>query len=627
MPFPNAIFSLVPKTRHAEVAAKSSQNQAFRAKGKALRLDVGHIRSKSENGNTLVTIGRNGDIIVEGDNISRVQCSFEINPETGFVLFYDRSHRQSSQVFGKYPFEPGRPRKVLVKPKVNEKIGFGGADRNLFLFELKWYHNEAEAVMKTKVRGGLILQENPRLAETKDDVPTELPSHRETRLHTNGEQPRIRWIDQGVVGSGVYGDVRKGLNVDDGKWIAVKTMKKPENESGPEREWRRSKAKSEVELLAKIRHPHIVGYISNEGWYEDELLIFMDFKQGNLQNLMQEWDQGPKSNIRDTVCHQMLQALDFLATKGIVHRDIKPDNILYNINSDGYCFCLGDFGLSSYELLLSSLKGAPIYMAPEMMMGKQTHKSDIWSLFVTLLWTTENAQFHRLLKTKDLRADCSYEIITEAAMNEPAVNRYQAMARIDPNERASAAQMLLTFFGGLGLTTPKRVIPHLSNTQQPPAVGQQRWLSSQGFQAPAGPRIIPPNSQPRVPDTPQNQRPLRSREPSCVENDQPLRTRRGNSATAAKYHEETPPSQTPGGIAIPGAFPELGEFLGPDPFMEYLGPQGFAALGNPAEPGVFQEIGGPPGTDDIPRIEDFPNIGDFPGLSYISGAGTTFQGQ
>ena len=62
-------------------------------------------------------MGRSGDVTMKGRNISTIQCPFEIDNETEVVMFYDRSHSQTCQVFGgnARPLEFGRPRKVILE--------------------------------------------------------------------------------------------------------------------------------------------------------------------------------------------------------------------------------------------------------------------------------------------------------------------------------------------------------------------------------------------------------------------------------------------------------------------------------------------------------------------------------
>lgn len=92
-------------------------------------LNIGpHIGSQSRF--TLATVGHCGaDITVEGSNISRIQCSFEIHETTRAIMLQDRSSSQSTQTFGSTAerLELGRtPRRVLVTNQINRQFGFGG---------------------------------------------------------------------------------------------------------------------------------------------------------------------------------------------------------------------------------------------------------------------------------------------------------------------------------------------------------------------------------------------------------------------------------------------------------------------------------------------------------------------
>lgn len=189
----------------------------------------------------------------------------------------------------------------------------------------------------------------------------------------------------------------------------------------------------------------------------------MRLKDGTLKDLLLDphLAQVPDRDERvaKLVIRHMLQALDFLSVHGIVHRDVKPENILYTrtsgVNEDECLFQLGDFGLSNRQSVAKSVAGTEIYMAPEVKRGwaKQTSKADVWSLFVTVLWVL-NANFRQFAQTNSL----VYERVLVAVPAATALDRLQEireMARVDPEARASAAQIHLRLFGAQGLTTTR----------------------------------------------------------------------------------------------------------------------------------------------------------------------------
>ena len=99
--------------------------------------------------------------------------------------------------------------------------------------------------------------ENPRLARTVNEAPTDLPS-RETRPHIPGpRQLKMRYAEVlPKLGSGQYGEVYKAIDVDSGKLMAVKILVQPTGAS-QQKDWRCSlyyALKREVEILSKISH-------------------------------------------------------------------------------------------------------------------------------------------------------------------------------------------------------------------------------------------------------------------------------------------------------------------------------------------------------------------------------------
>ncbi|KAK4134988.1 kinase-like protein [Trichocladium antarcticum] len=460
MPHPLALFSLEPRNERASqvVAHPCNSHLVSISNDGTPVLDVGQVQSASGDNATLATIGRSGDILVDGSSISKIQCSFEIDRNTNMVLFHDKSHGQTSQVFGDnaVPFEDGRLRRVVVHMQLNTIIGMGGSGRNLILFELEWHCRPDKITEKVRERQSCRLQSNPRLARTADPTPVE------TRIHTPGSRlPKMRWQQIGEsLGAGQFGTVYQAIDLDTGRTMAAKILTRPRGPEG-DRLW--VVLRREVEILVRISHIHVIDYIFSQGWEDGRAEIFIGLKEGTLASLVLGRCAVPERELANTVFHHMLQALDFLSVHGIIHRDLKPENILYISHRNGYHFQLGDFGVSNHQAMAATLgAGTPLYMAPEVYIGgSQTSKADIWSLFVTILWTMNAGGFREISRNFLVYDHVKTTVLSLG--NIPELSRAREMARVDPTTRASAAQMLTRCFNGEGLTTPRGQIPPIIN--------------------------------------------------------------------------------------------------------------------------------------------------------------------
>lgn len=142
--------------------------------------------------------------------------------------------------------------------------------------------------------------------------------------------------------------------------------------------------REEISILKKLKHPNIVVLLDS---FEtnSEFIIVTELGQGELFNIIEDDQYLEEPEIRK-VAQQLVRALHYIHSNRITHRDLKPQNIL--MTSEGN-IKLCDFGFARYMSykteVLTSLKGTPLYMAPEVVQEQPyTHTADLWSLGVIL---------------------------------------------------------------------------------------------------------------------------------------------------------------------------------------------------------------------------------------------------
>lgn len=142
----------------------------------------------------------------------------------------------------------------------------------------------------------------------------------------------------------------------------------------------------EIKLLKELKHDNIVKMIDFQG-DSNYIYIIMEYcGGGDLSRFIKA-----RKCLPEPLCRQFLQqlalALKFLRSKDIAHMDLKPSNILLTSVRNPR-LKLADFGLAQYlspDQIETSIRGSPLYMAPEMLLdGKYDAKVDIWSVGVIL---------------------------------------------------------------------------------------------------------------------------------------------------------------------------------------------------------------------------------------------------
>jgi hypothetical protein len=264
------------------------------------------------------------------------------------------------------------------------------------------------------------------------------------------EQDLEGWTAHKMLGKGSFGAVYE-VALPCGRIVCVKVIELGSISDGTELE----KLRGEIALMKRLHHTNIVQYF---GCLEDKakktINIFMELVSGGtLNTFVKKFKTIPIPTIRNWT-HQMVLGVKYLHDCGIVHRDIKGDNVL--VSMDGV-LKLADFGCSkSIDDVCSkthgcqTMVGTPYWMAPEVIKcdaGGYGMKSDIWSIGCTVVemvtgkppWPECNSMWAAVYKIAN-----STGLPTEIPKDlDPQLMSFlEVCFERDPSRRPSAAELL-----------------------------------------------------------------------------------------------------------------------------------------------------------------------------------------
>jgi len=176
----------------------------------------------------------------------------------------------------------------------------------------------------------------------------------------------------------------------------------------------------EPRLLASVSHPNIVAITTAEK-QENVFFIVMEYVQGEtLENIIAGRGAMDLSRALDFTC-QICNAVDHAHTQGVIHRDLRPANVLVTEND---MLKVADFGTSRFLEIAAhgtTVIGSPPYMAPEQFQGKAVFASDIYSLGVTIYQMLTGVLPYDTPSPADLNRLLSGELLSAPRLKNPKV--------------------------------------------------------------------------------------------------------------------------------------------------------------------------------------------------------------
>jgi tRNA A-37 threonylcarbamoyl transferase component Bud32/predicted RNA-binding Zn-ribbon protein involved in translation (DUF1610 family) len=249
-----------------------------------------------------------------------------------------------------------------------------------------------------------------------------------------------------TLGIGGMGTVYKARDTQLERLVALKLLRK---DLGDEADYG-TRLQREARVAASVNHPNVIQVFSSGMDHEQFYLVMELVDHGSLDDLIEQRTRLPEEQVLEAGL-QVAKGLRAAHAKGLIHRDVKPANILF---ADEHTAKIGDFGLAGVAAETAETRGeiwgTPYYVAPERLDNKrEDFRSDIYSLGATLFHAvsgrapiegeTNSARALRELKNKPLEVRA---VVPEVSVTTSRI--FHRMLAPDPAKRFGSYDELVT---------------------------------------------------------------------------------------------------------------------------------------------------------------------------------------